>query len=267
LSKESPTRVIADTLNSSFPVKGFSRLVRLAKSGGSDAVEGLGASIFDYAYMKAGGDTNFSARAFEKAFFEPVQQKAGNPSVYELLRNQKLMTISQAKGLKQVLNRMNAVETALNNNALSDDILQGAGAVEELALRLMGSKLGKQIEPNSLIVASASSKFMRDMFDKTPLLAVRNIMERSMTDPVFLGQLLKKTGKLDQEKAYVAARMFNSAMVNAGVNYATSDQRPTIEPTLPPYAAPLPPMRARRLMPPAPPTREFCDGYSFSGYA
>ena len=255
LSKESPTRVIADTLNSSFPVKGFSRLVRLAKSGGSDAVEGLGASIFDYAYMKAGGDTNFSARAFEKAFFEPVQQKAGNPSVYELLRNQKLMTISQAKGLKQVLNRMNAVETALNNNALSDDILQGAGAVEELALRLMGSKLGKKIEPNSLIVASASSKFMRDMFDKTPLLAVRNIMERSMTDPVFLGQLLKKTGKLDQEKAYVAARMFNSAMVNAGVNYATSDQRPTIEPTLPPYAAPLPPMRARRLMPPAPPTR------------
>jgi hypothetical protein len=80
-------------------------------------------------------------------------------------------------------------------------------------------------------------------------------MERSITDPVFLGQLLKKTGKLDQEKAYVAARMFNSAMVNAGVNYATSDQRPTIEPTLPPYAAPLPPMRARRLMPPAPPTR------------
>jgi hypothetical protein len=255
LSRESPTRVIADTLTSSFPVKSFANLVKLAKSGGADAVEGLGSSIFDYAYMKAGGDTNFSARAFEKAFFGPIQEKVGNPSVYELLRNQKMMTISQAKGLKQILNRMSAVETALNNNAMTDDLLQGAGAVEELALRIMGSKLGKAIEPGSLIAASAGSKYMRDMFDKTPLMAVKNIMERSITDPVFLGQLLKKTGKLDQEKAYVAARMFNSAMVNAGVNYATSDQRPTIEPTLPPYAAPLPPMRARRLMPSAPPTR------------
>jgi len=255
LSKESPTRVIADTLNSKFPVKSFSNLVRLAKSGGSDAIDGLGASIFDYAYMKAGGDRNFSPRAFEKAFFEPIQDVAGNPSIYELLRGQKLLTISQGKGLKQILNRMSTVERALNNNALTDEIVSGAGAVEELALRVMGSKLGKALEPGSLIAAQAGSKYLRDMFDKTPLMAVKNIMERSMTDPVFLAQLLKKTGKLDQEKSYLAARMFNSAMVNAGVNYATSDERPTMEPALPPYAAPLPPMRARRLMPSAPPTR------------
>ncbi len=252
LDKENPTRVITDTINSKYPVKGFSNLVKLAKTGGTDAVEGLKSSVFDYLYQKAGGDANFSAQAFEKAFFDPVA--VGKPSLYSILRGQGVYSLTEAKGLKQVLNRMGRVETAMKNNMLTDDLVKGAGAVEDLALRVMGSKLGKALEPGSLIAASAGSKYMRDMFDKTPLMAVKNIMERATTDPVFMAALLRK-GSADPNKSYLGARMLNSAMINAGVNYATSDQRPTMEPTLPPYAKPLPPMRERRLLPPAPPTR------------
>lgn len=253
LSAESPTRVITDTINSKYPVKGFSNLVKLAKTGGQDAIDGLKSSVFDYLYQKAGGDTNFSAQAFEKALFDPIA--VGKPSLYGILKGQGVYSLSEAKALKQILNRMGNVETAMKNNMLTDELAKGAGAIEDLALRIMGSKLGKALEPGSLIAASAGSKYMRDLFDKTPLAAVKQIMERATTDPQFMAALLKKTGRMNQQDSYIAARLFNSAMINAGVNYATSDQRPSMEPTLPPYAAPLPAPSQRRLLPPAPPTK------------
>lgn len=253
---ESPTRLITQVLNGDKPIEGFSKLVNIAaKSKSLDAMEGLKASVIDYAFTKAGGVDAFSPQAFQRALFEPVGGIKGQPSLYGLMRNKNIITLTEGKQLKQVLDRMSSVEEAIGNGRLLEELVTGGGPIEELALRVMGSRLGKLFDENSLIAASAGSKYLRDMFDKTPMMAVKNMLERAALDPDFAAQLLRRTGTLPSERSYLLARMFNSSMINAGVNYATSDQRPTIEPTLPPYAAPLPPLRQRRLQPSTAPTK------------
>jgi hypothetical protein len=253
---ESPTRLITQVLNGDKPIEGFSKLVNIAaKSKSLDAMAGLKASVMDYAFTKAGGVDGFSPQAFQSALFEPLGGIKGQPSLYGLMRNKNIITLNEGKQLKQVLNRMSSVEEAIGNGRLLEELVAAGGPIEELALRIMGSKLGQAFDSNSLIAASAGSKYLRDMFDKTPMMAVKNMLERAVVDPQFAAELLKKTGTLPREKMYLAARMFNSSLINAGVNYATSDERPTIEPTLPPYAAPLPPLRQRRLQPQTAPTR------------
>jgi hypothetical protein len=253
---ENPTRVLTQILNGKKPSADFARLADIAvKNKAKDAgasLDGLKATVMDYAFTKAGGIDNFNVRAFEDAIFKPLYLKG--PSLYSMMRNKGMMSISEAKNIKSLINRMDQVEVAMKSPQLLNELLTGAGAVEELALRVLGSKLGKAFDSSSLIAASAGSKYLRDMFDKTPLLATRQILEQAVKDPVMMAQLLKKTGKLPEEQSYLLARLFNSSMINAGVNYATSDTRPTVNPQQPPYAAPVPPIRQRRLMPSAPPT-------------
>ena len=253
---ESPTRLITQVLKGDKPIEGFSKLANIAvKSKSLDAMAGFKASVIDYAFTKAGGVDSFSPQAFQRALFEPVEGIKGQPSLYGLMRSKDIITLNEGKQLKQVLNRMSSIEEAIGNGRLLEELVTAGGPVEELALRVMGSRLGRAFDSGSLIAAQAGSKYLRDMFDKTPMMAVKNMLERAAVDPDFAAQLLRRTGTLPQDKMYLAARLFNSSMINAGVNYATSDQRQTIEPTLPPYAAPLPPLRQRRLQPSTAPTR------------
>ncbi|MFY7913733.1 MAG: hypothetical protein ACOVPA_03600 [Rubrivivax sp.] len=272
---ENPTNAIADALNSKNPVRNFAGMVRMAERGGPEAVAGMKASLFDYAFIKAGGERGFSPAAFQKVLFEPLSP--GQPSLFSIMRSQNVMSIGEGKNLRRLIAPMERIETALKNNQLMDEVVQGGDAVTELALRVIGSRIGGAVAdggPGSLIAASAGSKYMRQMFDKTPTLFIRGIIEESTKDPQLLAQLLKR-GTTEQEK-FQMARALHGYMVAAGVNYANFDesQAPKRKPEtffevpLPDFNAPVSPGPAQpripfrsesqqmlRQMPPAPATR------------
>ena len=269
---ENPTNAIADALNSKNPVRNFAGIVRMAERGGTEAVAGLKASMFDYAFTKAGGERGFSPAAFQKVLFEPLSP--GQPSLFSIMRSQNVMSISEGKNLRKLIAPMERIETSLKNNQLMDEVIQGGDAVTELALRVIGSKVGGAMAPGSLIAASAGSKYMRDMFDKTPTLFMRGIIEESTKDPQLLAQLLKR-GVTEKEK-FQMARALHGYMVAGGLNYANFDEskaparRPEnyfevpmpdfSQPVIQQPAQPRIPFRSEssqmlRKMPPAPSTR------------
>jgi len=272
---ENPTNAIADALNSKNPVRNFAGMVRMAERGGPEAVAGMKASLFDYAFIKAGGERGFSPAAFQKVLFEPLSP--GQPSLFSIMRSQNVMSIGEGKNLRRLIAPMERIETALKNNQLMDEVVQGGDAVTELALRVIGSRIGGAVAdggPGSLIAASAGSKYMRQMFDKTPTLFIRGIIEESTKDPQLLAQLLKR-GTTEQEK-FQMARALHGYMVASGINYANFDesQAPKRKPEtffevpLPNFTAPVMPGPAQpripfrsesqqmlRQMPPAPATR------------
>jgi hypothetical protein len=272
---ENPTNAIADALNSKNPVRNFAGMVRMAERGGPEAVAGMKASLFDYAFIKAGGERGFSPAAFQKVLFEPLSP--GQPSLFSIMRSQNVMSIGEGKNLRRLIAPMERIETALKNNQLMDEVVQGGDAVTELALRVIGSRIGGAVAdggPGSLIAASAGSKYMRQMFDKTPTLFIRGIIEESTKDPQLLAQLLKR-GTTEQEK-FQMARALHGYMVASGINYANFDesQAPKRKPEtffevpLPNFTAPVMPGAAQpripfrsesqqmlRQMPPAPATR------------
>ena len=114
LSVESPSRALADALNSKFPVKNIASIAKLAKSGGTDAVDGMKSALYDYAYTKAGGNSGkFSIQAYEDALFKPIAQN--QPSLINIMRANGLMTLTEVKDIKRLINPMTRIETAVKN--------------------------------------------------------------------------------------------------------------------------------------------------------
>lgn len=229
LKFESPSMAIADALNSKNPVQALSRITQLAKAGGPDAAAGLKSSLYDYAFTKAGGDKGFSPQAFEDAFFKPISR--GQPSVYNILRSQGLMTLSEGKNLKRLIDPMLNVEKSIGDRRLLEGVVQGADAATELALRVVGSRLGVEIAGprNNIIAAQAGSKYMRQIFDKSPMLMVRGIIEEATKDPQMMALLLRK-GVTEGDKLRLAQQM-HAYLSAAGLNYERFTE-PAPEPTV-----------------------------------
>jgi hypothetical protein len=252
LQFENPTSAITDALNSRYPVKNFNGIVRLAKSGGQEAIDGLKSSLYDYAFTRAGGDRNFSPAAFDKALFQPIAP--GQPSIVNILRSQNALTLTEVKNLRNLIKPMERVEIALKNNQLTDEVITGADALTELALRATGAKLGASLTPGSsgsLVAASAGSKFMRKQFDKMPTFLVRGVIEQATQDPQLMALLLKRG--VSQREKFQISRQLHGYLSAAGLNYAQEDNDP-----MPPEETPAAPTRqARKLLQdfPTAPTR------------
>jgi hypothetical protein len=224
LKFENPTAAVTDALNSRYPVKSFNNIVTLAKTGGPDAVQGLKASIYDYAFLKAGGESGFSPAAFNKAIFSPMAP--GQPSLFNILRSQGVIDLTEATNLRKLINPMQNIEKAMNNNKLTGEVVQGADALTELALRVTGAKLGTALTPggNSLVASSAGSKYVRKQFDKLPTFMVKGIIEKATQDPQLMALLLKR-GATQREKFQIS-RQLHAYLSAAGLNYAQQDDEP-----------------------------------------
>jgi hypothetical protein len=202
---ENPTAAVTDALSSKFPVKNISNMVKLANAGGPDAVNGLKSTLFDYAYTKAGGDARFSIQAFNDVLLKPLGPN--QPSLVNIMRSQNILTQQEVNNLKRLIIPMMRVEKAMGNKNELNKILDGAGAVEELAMRIVGANIGTTASgggPGSLIAASAGSKYIREIFDKMPNFMVRSTIEKAVQDPQMMAALLRRGRDKKQESTYAA---------------------------------------------------------------
>jgi hypothetical protein len=266
LTAESPIKIISDSLDGRFPVRDIRALAELAKKGGPDAVEGLKSSLYDYAYTKAGGnrqgpDAKFSIDAYAAALFDPISRN--QPSIANIMRANGMLSLQELSNFKKLLVPMARIETALKNNIPVEDVIQGADAVTELGLRIIGSKVGTSVTsgPASLIAASAGSKAVRQIFDALPNATVRAVLENAVKDPEAMALLVAK-GRTEKEKRDIANGVINflgtlgvsigKNAVTPALNYIAPDEAPAPVPL-----SPQPGQAARQLrqMPPAPSTR------------
>jgi len=268
LADENPSRVIRDALTSKFPVKNITNIAKLAKAGGSGSTDGMKSALYDYAYTKAGGNSGkFNIQAYEDALFKPIAQN--QPSMVNIMRSSGLMSLTEIKDLRRLINPMVRIETALKNNIPLDDVIQGADAVTELGLRIIGAKIGTSVTsgPGSLIAASAGSKAVRQIFDNLPNATVRQILENAVKDPEAMAILLEK-GLTQKQQINNANRLLNylgsmgvsvgKTAVTPALNYIAPEEprpaqlRQTPQPPLTPQGQAA---RQLRQMPPAPSTR------------
>jgi hypothetical protein len=269
LSDENPSRVIRDALTSRFPVKNITNIAKLAKSGGSASTDGMKSALYDYAYTKAGGNSGkFNIQAYEDALFKPIAQN--QPSMVNIMRSSGLMSLTEVKDLRRLINPMVRIETAVKNNIPLDDVIQGADAVTDLALRVVGARIGTAAAPGgpgSLIAASAGSKAVRQIFDQLPSATVRQILENAVKDPEAMAILLDK-GRTPKQQADIANRLLNylgsigvsvgKAAVTPALNYiAPEEPRPAQlrQTPQPPFTPEGQAARQLRMLPKAPTTR------------
>lgn len=249
LGAENPTRVVTDALRSRYPFKNFSNIVKLAKSDGQNAVDGLKSTIYDYAFTKAGGMDNFDPSAFRKAIFEPLSP--GQPSILNIMRSQDVMDKGEVRRLLQLIRPMERIAKARGSDQVMDEVVGEADAVTELAMRVVGARLGTAASPGgpaSLIAASAGSKAVRSIFDKQPTLMIRGIIEQATQDPKLMAMLLQRGTTEAQQRQ--TARNLHAYLGAAGLNYSTYD-----EPAQEEQSQPRTSFEMLRQMPSAPVTR------------
>jgi hypothetical protein len=171
-----------------------------------------------------------------------------------MMRSQGLISNTEVRNLLSIIRPMEKVEKAMGTKQMMDEVVQGADAVTELAMRVVGARIGTAASgggPGALIAASAGSKAVRNIFDKMPTMMIRGIIEQATKDPQMMAMLLKK-GVTEGERIQMA-RQLHAYLGAAGLNYADFDEPP------PEQQAPAPrgtsAQQQLRNMPPAPPTR------------
>jgi len=224
LAYENPTNAIGAALRGRFPLRSMARIARLAQRAGPEAMEGLKSSLYDYAFTKAtGGTDTLDPQKFKDAFFKPIAKD--QPALSEIMRLQGIMSPQELTNIRRLTDQMMRIEDAMENRVALDNVISGADAISELAMRVIGSNIGTAASgggPGSLIAAAAGSKAIRQIFDKMPMMMVRKTIQRAAQDPVFMAQLLRRN--LSEREKFQLAKSMHAYMLASGLNYATYEE-------------------------------------------
>ena len=259
LGSENPVRVVNDVLRSRFPVRNMNRLITLARQARAPdgtpiegAVDGLKSVLFDYAYTAAGGQNGgFSPTAFYDTLFKPVAR--GQVSLAQLMINRGVMTGTERRNLKTLLSQMMRVEDVGANKQQIDSLFkEGSSPVQEIMLRVIGSKLGRLGggAGESLVLAGAGSRMLRDAVQNQPSIMITDILQRASRGGKLLTSLLQKVRPGDSASvtAELLRRLRTQGMIN-GLNITvgsttTMNQYEPVEQPVSGAYAPRPPPTA-----------------------
>lgn len=203
---ERPTYAVTSILNSANPVAGMDKLAKVVKNtqqgGGPGAISGLKSSLLEYAYTKAGGTSNgkFSIAAFDDALFKPLAP--GQPSIVNIMRASGLMTLTEVKNLRRLMDPMKKVESAMGNRVYLEQVLDGTGPIGDFAVRFLAlhaTSASLPQGPGSLAAASAVSKVAKDVFNEMPRVNALAALKEAIQDPQLTASLLK-VGRSEAEK-------------------------------------------------------------------
>ena len=264
---ERPNLAVSTALNSKTPVKSLGDLLTVARSGGAGAVQGLKASIFEWAYTRAGGTgERFSSKDFADNLFRPVAP--GQPSVVNILRQNGMMTGAEVRNLATVIQTIRRMEQAKDNRAFLQNVLDGGDPLRTFAIRWVALHSGSAAIPQgagSLAAASALSSFALDTFNNMPRLNALAALQEVTADPKLMAALLRK-GATPEESANYLQRL-RGELVKRGIIVPGFMMQRALVPTLNVVNPPRPELTAdearrylqtnpvRRPPPPAPPTR------------
>jgi len=219
---ERPTYAVTSILNGRNPVSGMRKLVSVARNqelgGGDGAINGLKSSLLEYAYTKAGGTTpgKFSVQSFDDALFRPLAP--GQPSIVNIMRSEGLMSLTEVKNLRRLMDPMKRVEAAMQNRVYLQQVVDGTGPIGDFAVRFLalhGASGAIPQGPGSLAAASAVSKAAQDIFSRMPMVNALASLKEAAQDPLLTAALLR-VGRTDSEKTAIL-RNIQDRMSTAGI--------------------------------------------------
>lgn len=257
LNAESPTTVVTQMIRGKNPVSELNKLVKLAKAGGPDAVDGLRSTIMDYAFTQASkGSGGFSPLAFEKAFFTPLGPN--KPSLYALMRNQGIMTVTHGNNMRALINPMKQIEAALEGGGQRlDEVVSRMGLAGQFGARFLGAQAGIAATKalggaGTIQIPGYGASVAQELFDKLPSLSVRSVLEDATRDPAFMAMILDKRAVMPKQQITLGRQM-HAYLLSQGYTDAEYNPPEISEVPATPTTG-LPASQLLRQLPPAPPT-------------
>jgi len=272
---ESPTLVVSRALSAGqrAPMKALNNLLDTAKNAPKDlreeALSGLKHSILEWSMTKGGMTSrSFSPSAMYDALYSKIPNAISDISIMDWMKTNDVITDVQSNQIKKFLGEMVRLEKADAQGTI-DELVETAGPVLDLFLRLTGSRIGTaasgllpgQVGQSGLIAASAGSKFTRTFFDKIPESMKLDVMSELMEDPELLAAFMRRSGNA-KEKERIMGRVGRLLYKLGFISETTpgaparraipqvvrDDEMPEIEPTEEEQSA-LPPVPVAQVQP------------------
>ena len=198
IAKEDINNIIYKTFNSSTLYRDLNNLSNIVRNQGKP---GMQYAIMENILQNSTIQDRISGKAI-KTFLskqtERINPRTNRPfTVAETLLDKKLLSQNQLENLQTIANKTEIFENSLRNRGNVDDLLGTEDAVFDLLTRIGGANIGTAgavgtQTGNTLIAASAGSKFLRNLLNKMPRTKVRDILVEAMYNPKLMQKLLEK---------------------------------------------------------------------------
>ena len=271
LDGASPASVINKAMSSDNPTGKLKALFALAKEAGPDEVNGLKSAVYQYAFERAGGSSNFKLSEWEKALFMRPKDAPNQPPLYKIMSDAGLLSFGEVKNMRRLLAPMVRIENSLaSRQILEPGALPGGPAsitssAEEMAQAWAAARFAGMVSPGgpgSLSFAGRTIGMFKNIFTQMPTQKRLDLMVEASKDPSLMEALLRR-GVTPEEKREINLGILRRAYPTGVFPTAVERYADTIEPVVEEeQPAPKPPTVAERTaerllkkLPPAPQTR------------
>lgn len=190
---ENPANVVRNAVQGMNPVADLTGLAKVAKRGGTPAIEGLRASVWDDAIRRATDPSGtISADKLYNNMFKPVGPK--QPSVMDVMIDNGIITSADKGKAEQLFKEFRKVETALGKGTNIEKI----GEIDplfDMVARMLGVHAASFIAPKgpgAIVAAGRASAYARNLFEKVPIAKMKDVLIQASTDKQFAAMLLEK---------------------------------------------------------------------------
>lgn len=200
------------------PIRDVTAMVKLAKRGGPEAVEGLKASVWDHALREA-TDTQgiLSLGRLKAALDQPI--RPGQPSLFKIMKDEGIVGQADITRAGKLFSEAAKIERALTGDTDIESLGEIPGALFDLALRVTGARVGGTMAQGTsgatLIAAARGSEFMRNVFLRVPQTRIRDVLVQAGRDPQFMAMLLEKPKT--QTEGIKLARQVHAYLLQTGL--------------------------------------------------
>jgi hypothetical protein len=199
---ETPTAVIRGALSSQRPLFELNQILTTINRSDVDskireeARESLKSGVFDWAITRSSnrdGDLN-PTRMYDSLFAPTSSGSQVTPADWLISKN--LLSKTEAETIQRYLAEMRNLESLTAKGGL-DDLIKQEGPLRDLALRIIGAKLGTTASSivggseASLIAAAAGSRALRALFVSKSGINNMKAFKMLLQDPETLARLLK----------------------------------------------------------------------------
>jgi len=227
--KEDPVVLSLKALKSNNPEKEFSNMIKVANEAGEVGRKGLRTSVLDAAMQKSTRSGRLDFEAFEKVLFgSPV---TGKKSPMMILQSSGVFTQDNVKLLKKVIDSAKKIQIAQNPGTAIDEIEDGMDIIVDLAVRaggatiaskLAGATTGQKAAGHGLIIAAGGSRAARELLEKIPNTAIKQVLMDAFGDPELMLELMSKAPT--PEKQVEKVRLLHSYLLQSSSSLIRPDE-------------------------------------------
>lgn len=221
---ENPVDALSRAISSgNAPLRTLEGFAKVAKRGGTEGIEGLKATVLDYAVRQNTASSGaVDIGGIRRVLEAPI--RPGQPSIMDIMVRNGIFKGDEVRRLNTLFDQSEKIIDALSGIGALDDLANGPDMLIDMVASIVGARFGAMASQSnaSLVAAGRGASTARNIFDKVPRGKVNDLLIEAAKDPRLMAELMERSGS-PQEKIELARRA-HSYLWQLGLTEPSDDE-------------------------------------------